>query len=164
MPQSTCNNWVRRKMLVAINLWSNISAFMWNTEEYIMDPWPALYQNNNDYWCFTYDQKRSCRNFLQTLAIFTVSTACGTKTLQGRWTTDKSKVLLLTSSNATSSVRWTVNPFNDASSHLLTDRNKSLRYYLIIEDRGSTAVKVLCYKSEGRWFDPSWCHWNFSLT
>jgi len=23
-------------------------------------------------------------------------------------------------------------------------------------------VKALCYKSEGRWFDPSWCHWNFS--
>ena len=23
---------------------------------------------------------------------------------------------------------------------------------------------VLCYKSEDRWFDPSWCHWNFSLT
>ena len=21
-------------------------------------------------------------------------------------------------------------------------------------------VKVLCYKSEGRWFDPSWCHWK----
>jgi len=31
-------------------------------------------------------------------------------------------------------------------------------------DRGSSVVKVLCYKSEGRWFDPSWCHWNFSLT
>ena len=31
-------------------------------------------------------------------------------------------------------------------------------------DRSSTVVKVLCYKSEGRWFDPSWCHWNFSLT
>ena len=30
--------------------------------------------------------------------------------------------------------------------------------------RGSTVVKVLCYKSEGHWFDPSWCHWNFSLT
>ena len=30
--------------------------------------------------------------------------------------------------------------------------------------RGSTVVKVLCYKSEGRWFDPSWCHWNFSMT
>ena len=31
-------------------------------------------------------------------------------------------------------------------------------------DRGSTVVKVLCYKSEGCWFDPSWCHWNFLLT
>ena len=30
--------------------------------------------------------------------------------------------------------------------------------------RGSTVVKVLCYKLEGRWFDPSWCHWNVSLT
>ena len=29
-------------------------------------------------------------------------------------------------------------------------------------DRGSNVVKVLCYKSEGRWFDPSLCHWNFS--
>jgi len=26
-------------------------------------------------------------------------------------------------------------------------------------DRGSTGVKVLCYKLEGRWFDPSWCQW-----
>ena len=25
-------------------------------------------------------------------------------------------------------------------------------------DRGGTVVKVLCYKSEGCWFDPSWCH------
>jgi len=33
-----------------------------------------------------------------------------------------------------------------------------------IGDRGSTVVKVLCYKSEGLWFDLSWCHWNFSLT
>ena len=22
-------------------------------------------------------------------------------------------------------------------------------------------VKVLCYKSVGRWFDPSWCQWTF---
>jgi len=28
-------------------------------------------------------------------------------------------------------------------------------------ERGSTVVKVLCYKSESRWFDPSWCHWIF---
>jgi len=31
-------------------------------------------------------------------------------------------------------------------------------------DHGSTVVKVLCCKSEGHWFDPSWCHWNFSLS
>ena len=30
--------------------------------------------------------------------------------------------------------------------------------------RGSTVVKVLCYKSEGRWFNSRCCHWNFSLT
>ena len=29
------------------------------------------------------------------------------------------------------------------------------RYCLIVGDSGSTVVKVLCYKSEGRWFDPS---------
>ena len=29
-----------------------------------------------------------------------------------------------------------------------------------VGDRGGTAVKALCYKSEGR----RWCHWNFSLT
>ena len=28
--------------------------------------------------------------------------------------------------------------------------------------RGSTVVKVLCYKSEGRLFDPSWCQWIFN--
>ena len=30
-------------------------------------------------------------------------------------------------------------------------------FYLYGGDRGSTVDKVLCYKSEGRWFDPSWC-------
>jgi hypothetical protein len=29
---------------------------------------------------------------------------------------------------------------------------------------GGTVVKEQCYKSEGRWFDSRWCHWNFSLT
>ena len=33
-----------------------------------------------------------------------------------------------------------------------------------VGDRGSTVVKALCYKSEGRWFDPRWCYWKFSLT
>jgi hypothetical protein len=28
-------------------------------------------------------------------------------------------------------------------------------------DSSSTVVKVLRYKSEGRWFDPRWCHGIF---
>jgi len=34
----------------------------------------------------------------------------------------------------------------------------------LIGDRSGTVVKVLCYKSQGRWFDPTCCNWNFSLT
>ena len=35
---------------------------------------------------------------------------------------------------------------------------------VFIYEIGGKVVKMLCFKSEGRWFDPSWCHWNFSLT
>ena len=31
----------------------------------------------------------------------------------------------------------------------------------VVGDRGSTVVKVLCYKLEGGWFDPSWYRWIF---
>jgi len=31
-------------------------------------------------------------------------------------------------------------------------------------DRGSTVVKLLCYKPECRWFDPSWCPSNPTMT
>ena len=37
-------------------------------------------------------------------------------------------------------------------------------YFSSNGDCGSTVVKVLCYKLEGHWFDPSWCQWIFSLT
>ena len=33
----------------------------------------------------------------------------------------------------------------------------------VLGDRGSTVVKVLCYKSEGGWFYPRWFHWNFFI-
>ena len=33
--------------------------------------------------------------------------------------------------------------------------------YPLRGDRGSAVVKVLCYQSEGRWFDSSWCQWVF---
>jgi len=35
---------------------------------------------------------------------------------------------------------------------------------LLNGDLSGTVVKALCYKSQGRWFDSRWCHWNFSLT
>ena len=46
-------------------------------------------------------------------------------------------------------------------------RDRKVRHWQITEpqnyggDHGSTVVKVLCYKSKGRWFDPSWCQWIF---
>ena len=30
--------------------------------------------------------------------------------------------------------------------------------YVLFVDLGATVVMALCYNSEGRWFDPSWCH------
>ena len=32
--------------------------------------------------------------------------------------------------------------------------NRKVAGSIPVGDRGSTVVKVLCYKSEGRWFDP----------
>jgi len=40
-------------------------------------------------------------------------------------------------------------------------KKKILLLYFSSGDCGGTVVKVLCYKSEGRWFDPSWCQWIF---
>jgi len=57
--------------------------------------------------------------------------------------------------------------YNHVSKYVLTrDVNKIFiqRTPLKSGYRGSTVVNVLCYKSEGRWFDSRWCHWNFSLT
>ena len=33
---------------------------------------------------------------------------------------------------------------------------------IFVVGRGSTVVKVLCYKSEGRGFDSPWCHFSLS--
>jgi hypothetical protein len=38
---------------------------------------------------------------------------------------------------------------------------KSYMFRFMGTDRGSTVVKVLRYKSEGRWFVPRWCHGIF---
>jgi len=40
-------------------------------------------------------------------------------------------------------------------------KRNNITGYSSLGDCGSTVVKVLCYKSEGRWFDSSWCQWIF---
>ena len=52
------------------------------------------------------------------------------RTLQGRWSTHNSEVLFPLPSNAASHLRWRISLVNDASSHLLTDSNKSPCYYI----------------------------------
>jgi len=44
---------------------------------------------------------------------------------------------------------------------LKLEQAKQPRTLFLHRGLGSTVVKVLCYKSEGRWFDPSWCQWIF---
>jgi hypothetical protein len=47
----------------------------------------------------------------------------------------------------------------ETSKEMAGDRNRSLGPLLErMGDCGGTVVKVLCYKSEGRWFDSRWCH------
>ena len=36
--------------------------------------------------------------------------------------------------------------------------NNNITFRYAVGGRGSTVVKVLCYKSEGRWFHSRWCH------
>jgi len=42
-------------------------------------------------------------------------------------------------------------------------RHKIFPVLISVGDRGSTVVKLLCYKSEGHWFDSRWCYWNFFI-
>jgi hypothetical protein len=66
---------------------------------------------------------------------------------------------------------WATRPIHTHThTHIHTHTCTSLNFmpYTITEgDRVSTVVstvvKVLCYKSVGRWFDSRWCNWNFSL-
>ena len=43
----------------------------------------------------------------------------------------------------------------------LASKPSAFEVKTLIENRGSTVVKVLYYKLEGRWFDLSWCQWIF---
>jgi hypothetical protein len=86
-----------------------------------MDPWPAPYQNSNGYWW----PEKIWQELPSNIVIFTVSTLCYTKGPYKEGILQTSDMLLPLSSNAASPLRCRINLFNDASSHLLTDGNKS---------------------------------------
>jgi len=48
--------------------------------------------------------------------------------------------------------------------HCMPQKHGLFQVYNCEWDRGSTVVKVFCYKSEGRWFDSRLCNCNFTLT
>ena len=50
---------------------------------------------------------------------------------------------------------WAIRPVQNLSS--CTRVHFTLLTFTLLEDHGSTVVKVLCFKSEGRWLDSSWC-------
>ena len=54
--------------------------------------------------------------------------------------------------------------FLEPSGPLQACNGTALPLQIYCGGRGGSVVKVLCYKPEGRWLDPRWCHWNFSLT
>jgi hypothetical protein len=63
--------------------------------------------------------------------------------------------------------------FTDENEISLTKTKNCILYSLLYNKKvysltkgtadGGTVVKVLCYKSEGRWFDSGWCHWKFFI-
>jgi len=48
------------------SIWCRKPLHPYIPQKNVTDPWPAPYQNSNNYWCFAYDQKTSGSNFLQT--------------------------------------------------------------------------------------------------
>jgi len=74
---------------------------------------------------------------------------------------------LVSSSRRYTKVSKTTRSLHDIPTKVQSVSNTWSPYTLLIPvlppfgERGSTVVKVLCYKSEGRWFDPRLCQWIF---
>ena len=95
-----------------------------------MEPLWAPYQNCNGYWCFNHDKKISCRNILQTSVTLNFLQQCYTK---GPWKDGKLQTnlwcCLLCPEMPHRLIGGESVPFNDASSHLLTDSSTFPHYY-----------------------------------
>jgi len=95
----------------------------------------------------------------------------GIQALRNRQCALPKRHLILTLNSLTLKIRWAPNNasrwqmgFNWAFRGLMyrvIQEENAIFWWIIVSigDRGSTVVKVLCYKSEGRWFDSRWWHW-----
>jgi len=99
------------------------------------------HHEGRDYWRFTYDQKRSGRNFLQTSVTLIVSTQCYTKE---PWRAENS-----------THIRGAESTFQQqcilcyASSHPLRNSNKSTHYY-ILEYKSPRLGSLSLYSVQGK--------------
>jgi hypothetical protein len=60
---------------------------------------------------------------------------------------------------------WKEVPYNGREQVLgLYFHTKGLPLKINLVIYGEALSSALCYKSEGRWFDSRWCHWNLPLT
>ena len=100
----------------------------------VMDLWPAPYQNSNNYWCFTHDQKRSGTNFQQTSVNCTLSTHCYTN---GPYKKGNPQTNLRCCFHCPAKLHPKVENQYDVSSHLLTD-SKKLLYIIHVTKTGFT--------------------------
>ena len=122
----------------------------------VMDLWPALLQNSNDYWYFTYDQKTSGSNFIQTSVLFTVSTQgymkgpCKEGELQTNLRSCFHCPAVLHALLGGESIGY----LHDASSLLLTDRNKFPHYYILyVIKTGFAPCLSSLYNTKGKFYN-----------
>jgi hypothetical protein len=142
----------------SLSIWCQKPLHPQTPQKNVMDPWPAPYQNSNDYWCSAYGQKTSRSNFIQTSGIFAVSTqVLQQRTFLGRGTTDKSEVLLPLSSNATCFIRWRINWLSQLCIFTPVDRQKQvptlLHITIYVIKTGFIPCHSLLYNTKGKFYN-----------
>ena len=113
------------------SIWIPMSLQCCIPQKNVKHTWTASYQNSNDYWCFTSDQKRSGRNTVQTSVIFTVSTQCDSKDVKTKVNYGQIWGAASAVQKCSTFLTWTVSLLNDRPSHLLTDGKKFPHYHIL---------------------------------
>jgi hypothetical protein len=111
-----------------LSTWSQMSLHRQAAPKNVLDPWVALCQNSNYYWCYTYDRKvlagASFKH--QSSLLFQPSAITKWPQKEGELQTHLGCCFHSLATLYPSLIRCTISLFNDASSHLYTDGNESL--------------------------------------